>query len=77
MQWLTTTAVVVLAVLVSPTAALAITFGEWASDQGYSSGDVMPGYVNARESSIDDLSCNKPLLLMFIVLAVGMVFDLP
>jgi hypothetical protein len=49
--------VVVLSALMSPTAASAITFGNWASDQGYSPGAVMPGTVRADSSSpaIDSL----------------------
>ena len=42
MRWLATLAVVVVSALMSPTAASGYTFGDWASDNGYSPGDVMP-----------------------------------
>ncbi len=47
---------IVVASLLVPTAASGITFGEWASGQGYSSGAVMPDWVVATSSSIDSLS---------------------
>jgi len=48
-------AAAVVSALMLPTAASAITFGDWASDNGYSPGDVMPGTVYAWYSSIDSL----------------------
>ena len=47
MRWLATRAALVLAALISPTAASGITFGEWASGQGYRPGAVMPNSVTA------------------------------
>lgn len=38
-----------------PETAIAITFGEWATSQGYSPGDAMPAAVDANSSSIDSL----------------------
>jgi hypothetical protein len=51
------TLVVVAALLSPPTASGQYTFGDWARDQGYSPGDVMHVWVDARESSpaIDSL----------------------
>ena len=43
------------AVVCSPSAAPAITFGEWAADRGYSPGDVMPDRVDASDASIHSL----------------------
>jgi hypothetical protein len=39
----------------SPTAASAYSFGDWASNNGYSPGAVMPELVKADSSSIDNL----------------------
>jgi hypothetical protein len=44
MRWLVTLAVV--AALISPTAASGYSFGDWASDQGYSPGAIMPDEVS-------------------------------
>ena len=59
MRRLATLAVVGVSVLMAPTAASGqYTFGDWASDHGYSPGDVMPSEVDAAVSSppIDGLS---------------------
>jgi hypothetical protein len=46
----------VAAALISPAVASGqCTFLDWARDQGYEPGDVMPGAVNARVSGIDSL----------------------
>ena len=47
---------IVVASLLVPAAASGITFGEWASSQGYSPGAVMPDSVSARNRFIDSLS---------------------
>jgi hypothetical protein len=44
-----------LIVLMSPTAASAYAFGDWARGEGYEPGDVMPIGVDAWYSSIDSL----------------------
>ena len=51
------TLAVVAALLSPPTASGQYTFGDWARDQGYSPGDVMHVWVDARDSSpaIDSL----------------------
>ena len=46
---------VVVTVLMWPTAASGYTFGDWASDNGYSPGAVMPETVVAWVPSIDSL----------------------
>jgi hypothetical protein len=48
-------AAVVVPALMWPTAASAYSFGNWASDNGYSSGAVLPNTVRAGNSSIDSL----------------------
>jgi Leucine-rich repeat (LRR) protein len=48
-------AAVVVPALMWPTAASAYSFGNWASDNGYSSGAVFPNTVRAGNSSIDSL----------------------
>jgi hypothetical protein len=55
MRRLATLAVV--AALISPTAASGqnYSFGDWARDQGYSPGDVMPSDVRAVAAGIDSL----------------------
>jgi hypothetical protein len=46
----------VVAVLISPTVASAqYTFGDWARDQGYEPGNVMPEVVKAWLAGIDSL----------------------
>lgn len=45
---------ILLLLLTTPTAK-GITFGEWATSQGYSPGDAMPAAVDANSSSIDSL----------------------
>jgi len=40
---------------VSPISASGVTFGEWASDQGYAPGDALPGEVSASDTPIDSL----------------------
>ena len=49
MRWLVTFAVVFS--LMSPTAALGYSFGDWASDDGYLPGAVMPWVVYTQFSS--------------------------
>ena len=56
MQQLVTWAAVLAVVLASPIAVSAYTFGEWASDNGYSPGDAMPSSVDASSALIDSLS---------------------
>jgi hypothetical protein len=58
MRRLATVAVVVVSAWMSSVAALAqYSFGDWARDQGYSSGDVMPFVVDVNGSpAIDNLS---------------------
>lgn len=46
---------VIAAMLMSPSAATAITFGQWATSQGYSPNDAMPEVVFAPLVFIDDL----------------------
>ncbi len=47
---------IIVASLLAPTAASGITFGEWATAQGYSPGAVMPDNVEAFSAGIDSLS---------------------
>jgi Leucine-rich repeat (LRR) protein len=49
MRWLTTTAAVIVAAFLSPSTASAITFSEWATNNGYSPGDVMPAELEIDE----------------------------
>ena len=49
-------AVVVVSAWMSPTAASAYTFGDWASDQGYNPGDVLSYEVYAVQSLIGSLN---------------------
>jgi hypothetical protein len=42
----------VVSALMSPTAVSAYSFGDWASDQGYDTGDAMPRVVSTRNSSL-------------------------
>ena len=49
--------IVVLAViLLQPTDARAITFGDWATNQGWPAGYVVPDTVDAQNASIDNLA---------------------
>ena len=48
-------AAAVVSAMMLPSVASAITFGDWASVNGYSSGAVMPQTVEAWDSSIDSL----------------------
>jgi uncharacterized protein YjbI with pentapeptide repeats len=58
-MWRSAAVVVVVSALMSPTTALGLnrTFGDWAKDQGYSPGDVMPEWVNVTRTpaAIDSL----------------------
>ena len=56
MRQLATLAVVVVSVSLWPTTATGDSFGDWASDHGYTLGAVMPEEVRAENSAIDSLN---------------------
>ena len=56
MQWLFRSAAVIAVFFASPITVSGYSFGDWASDSGYSPGDAMPLSVFANDASIDSLN---------------------